>query len=323
MPEPTLFFAWWNLENLFHPVDADHPASKTIPRLTEAQFEKKVANQATIIRKMNDGKGPDLLGVCEVEEEAVLKRVIDALADDDYSIAYHESSDPRGIDVGFIYRKSALTYDKKKSRAYHIVKRRDTRDIFEVAFTLKAVGKELYALGNHWPSRSGGQYESEPFRMMVAENASVAVTRILQEASAQEQPEPAILVLGDFNDEPFNRSIQEYLLGIRDRKRVASKRSKNPYLYNCMWRLLGESNAGTFYYSSGASPWNMLDQVFVSRSLLGGGPLTIDESSVTIFKTPEMQQKNGAPLPFRQVGNKWLEGYSDHFPVVGRVRIGN
>ena len=46
------------------------------------------------------------------------------------------------------------------------MKRQATRDILQVNFMTKAEEKRLVLIGNHWPSRSGGQYESEPYRIV-------------------------------------------------------------------------------------------------------------------------------------------------------------
>ncbi len=72
-----------------------------------------------------------------------------------------------------------------------------------------------------------------------------------------------ILLMGDFNDEPFNRSIQEYMLGSRDPGRV--KGSPLVRLLNLMWPLMQGDDPGTYLYSSN---WNMLDQFLVSKAFI-------------------------------------------------------
>jgi hypothetical protein len=46
---------------------------------TPATQADKVANLASVIDFMFDGTGPDLLDVCEVENEATLQQLVDAV----------------------------------------------------------------------------------------------------------------------------------------------------------------------------------------------------------------------------------------------------
>jgi hypothetical protein len=324
-------FGWWNLENLYDP-DGENFA--TLSASDKARWKgysevypDKLSNIGSVIRKMNGNKGPDLLGVGEIFEETSLKELVETnLSDMGYEIVHHESRDLRGLDLAFLYRKDVLDLKKALTKSHTIMKRVPTRDIFEIHFDVRDGGARLTALGNHWPSRMEGTYETEPFRIMVAEQCSLIAGGMLScDANAK------ILMLGDFNDEPFNRSMQEYLLAIRDRARVvgaksydrgASPTASRPFLYNVTWTSLGLPKAGTFYYSDSPSPWNWFDQVIVSKGLLAAEDVRLDEPSVEVFRPAEMVSRNGAPKPFRRGSNgKWTKGYSDHFPVVGEIVI--
>ena len=105
----TLFIASWNLENLFDTMDDPGkndeeflPGSKK--DWTAERLDKKLSNLAKVIRSMNNNRGPDILGVCEVEHESLLKEMISKyLSNKDYKTAYRESPDFRGIDNGLIF----------------------------------------------------------------------------------------------------------------------------------------------------------------------------------------------------------------------------
>ncbi|GAG02021.1 unnamed protein product, partial [marine sediment metagenome] len=84
------FIAWWNLENLFDvegtpPLDRpEWLASALASELrgwTAEVLAKKIAQLAWVIKQMNAGAGPDLLGVCEVENKNVLLKLVSALGD--------------------------------------------------------------------------------------------------------------------------------------------------------------------------------------------------------------------------------------------------
>jgi hypothetical protein len=315
MSDQFITFAWWNLENLFPP--GKHPEWKG---WGTALFDQKLAHLGRVIRSMTpDRRGPDCLGVCEVADEQVLQALVERhLADLDYRIVHHDSPDLRGIDVAFLYRPALFDLHADLTRAHTIAKRTPTRDIFEVYLTVRTNGAVLVLLGNHWPARSAGVYESEPFRIMAADQCSVIVDELRARNDGVQ-----LLVVGDFNDEPFSRSVQEYLLAVRDKERMLDSRTTRPYLYNCSWRLLlDESAPGTYYRAEEKTPWLLFDQVMVSPGLLRpAGGLRLDEESVTVFRPAWMQQRNGAPKPFRRIEGKLIKGYSDHFPVVGRLAV--
>jgi endonuclease/exonuclease/phosphatase family metal-dependent hydrolase len=342
--------AFWNLENLF-----DTTASEIATDLeftpengwTEAVFNKKVENLASVINMMHDGQGPDLLGVCEIENKGVAQTLMKQVGRPDYKLAHVESPDIRGIDVSLIY--SSKIFQLAAEPVGHLVYQRyPTRDIFEVRLTVIENGAELTVFVNHWPSRKQGQYQSEPHRMTVADYCGRLVEEVLKfsrsdfldlpnaESSLQKliaRWNRNVLVMGDFNDEPFNRSILEYLLASRDYDHVeeqvkASRGRKIPtpkaylqldaYLFNCMWPLLGQPDVGTLYYSGATNSMNLLDHFTVSRGLLcGEAKLRIDLASVRIFTPAVMTSPKKRPVPFDR---KTKKGYSDHFPIEAVIK---
>ena len=309
----TLKIAWYNLENLFEP--SKHPELKK--EWTTEHYKNKVKNLASVISELHDPIGPDLLGICEVQSEKVIKDILNELSNgNEYGIVHHDSPDMRKIDVGFIYRKSVLS--DPKAVAYNVRKRYPTRNILVVTFQVTN-GSILKVIGNHWPSRSSGQYESEPFRIMVAENCACIVNECYQKDA-----ETNIIVMGDFNDEPFNRSIQEYLFAIRNRDRVQARKNSTksrPYLYNLTWSLMDGTTPGTYYFGKNPAGWNMLDQIMVSKGILvGNSGLEVDEKSIKIFR-PKRIKEGSKPKPYRKRKNKWVKGFSDHFPVTASIKI--
>lgn len=311
--------AFWNLENLFDIEKSPRRSEKlerTIGRelgdWDEEVFKKKISQLANIIGGMNDGAGPDLMGVCEVENEYVLERLVDELSNlnRSYKIAHENSKDGRGIDVGYIY--DSKLFSKKGIWSHYVVKRKATRDIVQVNFQTKS-GKLLVAVGNHWPSRSGGQWNSEPYRIIAAETLAYFHDRIRQIHGS----DVAVLAMGDFNDEPFDRSLHTYALSERTRTKVT--RARFAKFLNLMWPVMGEK-IGTHYYNNVP---NVLDQFLVSKGLLtGNAGLQIAPDSAEIFRPPAMVATGAYPRPVRFGRGKSLnvEGYSDHFPITVRLR---
>ena len=80
-----------------------------------------------------------------------------------------------------------------------------TRDILYVNGILD--NDEIHIIVNHWPSRRGGKTRSETKRMKTA-----YLVRQLTDSINLANPEAKILILGDFNDDPIDKSIKEGLL---------------------------------------------------------------------------------------------------------------
>lgn len=311
------YVAFWNLENLFDVNQSPRRTDKLqrtigneLKGWTKKILDKKIKQLASVIKQMNQNKGPDLMGACEIENDFVLERLVNALniPNRNYAIAHHNMSDNRGIDVGFIYDKALLKAEKQFS--HFIVKRYATRDLFQVNFSTK-LGRRLVVIGNHWPSRSAGQYESEPYRIVAAETIAYWHQRIREELGK----DTAVLAMGDFNDEPFNRSLANYALAMRSRTEVT--RARSPKFLNLMWPIMGEGK-GTHYY--GGEP-NFLDQFLASKGLVtGNSKLRVLPEKVEVIKFPGMAAKNGAPVRFGKGQKPNVKGFSDHFPIGVVVR---
>jgi endonuclease/exonuclease/phosphatase family metal-dependent hydrolase len=271
---------------------------------------RKISQLASIVRKMNGGLGPDILGVCEVENEAVLQRLVEALSPlgRDYQVMHHDTSDARAIDVAFVYDASRFTAE---ADFHHVVlKRNNTRDLYQVDFRT-SLGRQLVVIGNHWPARSGGRWDSQPYRIIAAETLSYWLARI-QEIHGRNAN---ILVMGDLNDEPWDRAVSDYALSTVSRAKVSHARS--PMLWNLMWKAAGEG-IGTHYFDNFP---NLLDQFLVTRGLgRKEGEIRVEPDSAEVLRFPEMVATGvyGVPRRFGRPSKPKTfdrDGYSDHFPI--------
>lgn len=308
--------AFWNVENLFdvdnspeRPQWLQKTLANELEGWDEAVLQRKIGQLAHIIRQMNNGRGPDILGVCEIENENVLHDLVNAIGIPNrrYEVAHADTGDKRGIDVAFLLDSERI--EKGEQFSYEVLKRTATRDIFQVNVRLRESGNELIVIGNHWPSRRGGQYESEPYRILAGETLAYWHQRIREEKGAN----AAVLAMGDFNDEPYSRSLTNYALSTYQRRKVLNAQS--PRFYNLMWPLLG-ARRGTHFYNNFA---NMLDQFLASRGLIRrGAALSVDEGSVRIETFTEMVASGDYPAPVRfgrPSSGYDPDGFSDHFPI--------
>ncbi len=312
------FIAFWNMENLFdvnnsvyRPAYLQEILASELEGWDADVLEKKLKQLANIICAMHEGKGPDILGIAEVENIIVLKKLVQMLdlPHRDYTIAHVDSADGRGIDVAFIF--DSYKYKAGLQFHYFVQKRTATRDIFQLNLR---TGQEhdLVLICNHWPSRERNIEHSAPYRMMVGETLAYYHKRIVEEMGE----DTAIVVMGDFNDEPFDRSIWEYALATRERQKLLNAKSVD-YFYNLMWSLLGQKQASYYF---GSQPL-VLDQFWVSKAIIKtGGIFNVREEEVVIFKPEAMVMKGNYPRPRRfgrpsQGSNYDETGYSDHFPI--------
>ena len=163
----------------------------------------------------------------------------------------------------------------------------------------------IYLIVHHWPSRSGGQATSEPKRIAAGE-----LNRQTVDSIRAINPNAKIINMGDFNDDPVNKSVQDILGAVGDRDEV----NENSILYNPMMSFY-KRGIGTSCYRD---KWNVLDQVHVSPSLLEESDVSWYFSKAGIYNPSYLYNKKARykGYPFRSfAGGKFTGGYSDHFPV--------
>ena len=317
------FISWWNLENLLH--HRDYPQrpewlqknlKRSLLNWTEDLLFQKIKNQTTFLQTLNKDRGPDILGVCEVENIAVLTLFTESLnallPHRNYQSVLYEMDDKRGIDLGLIYDtnryRPILNEDQQpKIFNYRLTKRNPTRDILHIE--LETIdGTHFVLLLNHWSSRIPDIYQSEPYRIIAGETLGYWVMRIHQELGKH----IPILVMGDFNDEPHDRSLVEFALSSDTQLRVTNAR--NHRLYNLMWELKGQRK-GTYHFNSETV---LIDQFLASKALIKkNSPFKIKENSVRIEGIKQITKgRYNVPTAFKKSKGKFnSKGFSDHLPI--------
>lgn len=313
------YVAWWNLENLFDSENSPRRTDKVkraiqkdIKGWTPKLCDRKIAQLASVIAQMNGGAGPDLLGVCEVENRYVLDQLaneVSVLLDGrKYNIVHADTKDARGIDVAFLFDKRLLKAPKDQVFFHVVMRRHATREILQVNFTTHS-GRTWTVFGNHWPSRSGGQYESAGYRHIAGETLGYFHQRALSEHGNN----TPVLAMGDFNDEPFDISLATHALSTRQRSKVVG--ADNPRFWNLMWPVIGIPD-GTYYFNDEPT---LLDQFLVNKNMANqDSPIRAEVDTVEVLRFPGAYStgKYRSPKPFGGMGNRVDEnGYSDHFPI--------
>lgn len=305
--------AFYNLENLFDTErdnriqDEDFTPSGKY-NWTEDKYRKKLNNLAYAINQLGkdqSSSGFAILGVAEVENRKVMQDLISTgdLAKKNYKIVHQDSPDIRGIDVGLIYNPEVFTVTSYKVYPFAMPgnTKTKTRDILVVSGTL--AGEPLCVLVNHWPSRRGES--SEPLRERAGE-----ICKHIADSIYKRNPETGIIIMGDMNDDPQDRSTSIALAAKRNQEEV-----KSGGLFNTMWRV-HDKGIGSLRYKG---KWNLFDQIIISESLLKKGKSKLNYKQAYVFNKNFLIQQSGnyKGYPLRTFsGNTFLNGYSDHFPTL-------
>lgn len=310
---------FYNLENFFDTVhqegknDIDF-TPKGVRAYNSETYWKKVHNLASVIKDLGTDVSPDgpaVMGLSELENRSVLHDLVNdpQVKARNYQIVHYESPDVRGIDVGLIYNPKYFAVDTSfpmtvslPSGSHNGVSA--TRDVLLVKGKLK--GETFYFFVNHWPSRLGGEAASAPSRAIAA-----GVGRRAMDSILKTDPKANMILMGDLNDNPDNKSLTKVLRANGDIKDTDPGTLYNP------WLAYFSNGVGTLAYQDA---WSLFDQIVLSRNI-------IDKTDPTahfffykakIFHRKDMIQESGRykGYPKRTYDfDRFADGYSDHFPT--------
>jgi predicted extracellular nuclease len=300
------YTAFWNVENLFDleddpAVELDEDFTPQSPkRWTKDRLEIKLTNLSNVISRMNDGRGPDALGLCEVENRKVVEMLVAKLSPlgRRYEIVHQDSPSDRGIDCALIYDASIFTLSNAK---FHFVDAEKTRDIVEAR--LRHDGADMFVFVNHWPSRNNDEWQR-------VKAATVLRTRLDEILAAD--PHADFVLVGDFNDEPDNVSLKDHL-------RSAGTKDNLPAgaLFDTTAPMRAE-NKGTFVWNDA---WELIDHIIISPGLLDTADFQWKQGSSHRLEFPELFFQSRRPGAIARPNQSYSRddfhgsGHSDHLPV--------
>lgn len=308
--------AFYNLENLFYPEDDSLTREEEFTPQGNRywswyKYRQKSARMAKAILSIGEWEAPSVVGLAEVENRQVLRDMVEGpvLRKIPYEIVHFESPDRRGIDVAALYRSDQLRLVQAKAFALIYPPDPDFRSRDMLFLRLRGIGDSLSfcLLYCHWPSRYGGQAQSEPKRIAAAIRA-----RRIYDSLRREEPNLAFLMLGDFNDEWHNQSLRETLQAKPPTEQEPETQGE---LINMMAAL--DPNRGSHRYRG---VWSYLDQIIVSENLLAPpGNWSVQPSTAQVVRHPfllESDPKYPGEKPFRTfIGFRYHGGFSDHLPI--------
>lgn len=304
---------FYNVENLFDTEDDPLTQDEAFTPFgekewTEERYQKKLHDLSAALEAISPSTLPSFIGLAEVENF----KVVDALSKtgklktEGYQIIHGESPDTRGIDNALLYNPNYF------SKIAHEFIRVDfpwdsdikTRDILH-AWGFNIAGEEIHIYVNHWPSRRDGESVTEKKRLRTADELKKSLNSV-----RQLNPEAKIIVMGDFNDLPSSRSIEE----ITDAKSIQEKGMM--------------INLAIFEHRKGKGSlvhegvWYMFDQLMISPNFLDQGQkgwyLHKKQDKAKSFYDEMLlyTDRNGNKIPNKTYGgDRYYGGYSDHLPV--------
>jgi len=299
--------AFYNIENLFDTKDDEHTNDDAFlpdadKRWTNKRYRKKLRKLGRVISQIGEDdvdSPPAIVGLAEVENKQVVQDLIASkfLKHYKYDIVHFDSSDERGIDVALIYDKTVFKVSHSEPFSVYLEKEdgsRDfTRDVLLVTGRLN--DEQVHIIVNHWSSRRLGAEESEYKRIAAAETVN-RITEILK----TNYDNPKIMVMGDFNDDPSDKSIK-----------LMEEKSQ---LYN-PFKTINLQRKGSLNHDF---EWHLFDQILISTNFFDATSTRLNLSEADIFNSKFLTQYHGKfkGQPFRTyVGKRYKGGYSDHFPV--------
>lgn len=308
---------FYNLENLF---DTCHDEGKNdydfLPdgsyKWNGLKYSRKLHNMAYALADLGTDKLPigcAVIGVSEVENSNALDDLVaqPELAARGYKYVHIEGPDRRGVDCAMLYNPALFTLRDAILVPYVPELEKDstfkTRGFLTVSGIL--ADEPVTIIVCHWPSRFSGSFYRETAGKQV---------KVIKDSIMKADPNNKVIVMGDMNDDPQNRSMSE-MLGARGKIKDVKKGD----MFNPWWKVL-DSGTGTLSYQGS---WNLFDQIVLSHNLIDTKE-TKDYRKLTYY-TCQIQRRDyllqsegqykGTPKR-TTAGGVWLDGYSDHLPTV-------
>ncbi len=325
--------AFYNFENLFDTIndpntfDEDWTPNGS-QHWTYDKYAMKLENLSRVLFEIGSSENPDaptFIGGCEIENRGVLEDLIQQpkLVDKEYGIIHFDSPDKRGIDVALLYRKKYFqptTYTNIPLYVYQgeskskLEKGENTDDVLEVSLKNKRVytrdqllvtgfleGEEIHLIVNHWPSRSGGEQRSSPFR-----EAAGQLNKKIIDSLQQINPNAKVITMGDLNDGPYNSSVKIALGAKAKKAEVPQFGIYNPF------EEMQKKGMGTIAHRDA---WDIFDQIMVSESLLKSDYSSWQFWKAGIYNKSFLVQTSGQFKGYPLRHSVTEIGFSDHFPV--------
>ncbi|KDN55238.1 endonuclease/exonuclease/phosphatase family protein [Flavobacterium seoulense] len=326
--------AFYNFENLFDTINNpntndDEWTPQGAQRWTSKKYQQKLENLTRVlteIGKPENSNSPTFIGCSEIENRGVLEDLIQQpkMALQDYGIIHFDSPDKRGIDVALLYQNKyfqpisyaniPLRIYKKETQNHELVTAsEDDDEVFQSNFDNRVFtrdqllvtgfleGEEIHIIVNHWPSRSGGEKKSSPYR-----EAAGLLNRKIIDSLQKINSNAKVITMGDLNDGPFDKSIKKSLGAKGNKQEVPEFGIYNPF------EEMAKKGLGTIAFRDS---WDIFDQIMVTQSLIKNDFSSYQYWKSGIYNKSYLIQTSGQYKGYPKRHSAIEVGFSDHFPV--------
>lgn len=270
---------------------------------TDAKLEEKLTRLADVIGQINDGRGPDILLLDEVENRHAVEMLNARLGKSAYQTrVLLEGWDERGIDTAVLSRLPQwdkpilhkVPYQNENGDSSD--KTGKTRGILEVRLLLPD-GQKASVFAVHFPSGGGPGY----LRRQAADYLAV----LKQQLPSDVLP----IVGGDFNINAGEEKEHGYIAN-----NLASTWNVS--------HLIGCSDCKGSYYYHTLRQWSFFDIFLFPMEMTEDGfnGWKVDPASIRLAHQSRYQvNKWGSPARFED--GKYAEGVSDHWPLYAEIYL--
>ena len=302
-----LFVLFYNVENLFDTINNELTEDDSFLPTSDKKYDskkyqhklKQIGRVIDSIKFFNNNKLPDIIGLWEVENMRVIKKLLEepAFENQKFKIIHKDSPDKRGIDCALLINNNLEIIEKDFIKILNPDSKKPTRDIVYAKLKYNEIIFNIFV--NHWPSRWGGQEETNYKRVFAAKVLKnyIDINTLKNELT---------IIMGDFNDYPNNESLSI----------LTSEK-----FFNLM-NTENISGSGSYNYKG---DWNWLDQIILSNNFKSTNFEILSAGSFQ--KDFMMYESNNIKLKSRFFpsrtfgGNFWYGGFSDHLPIYLRFKI--
>jgi hypothetical protein len=326
--------AFYNFENLFDTINDprtndDEWTPQGAQRWTSKKYQQKLQNLTRVlteIGKPENANAPTLIACSEIENRGVLEDLVrqPQMALQNYGIIHFDSPDKRGIDVALLFQNKYFSptsftniplyiYKKEVQNQELVSTSEDDDEVVQNSYDNRVFtrdqllitgfleGEEINIIVNHWPSRSGGEKKSSPFR-----EAAGMLNRKIIDSLQKINPNAKVITMGDLNDGPFNNSIKKILGAKGQKQEVPEFGIYNPF------EEMAKKGLGTIAFRDS---WDIFDQIMVTQSLIKSDFSTYQYWKAGIFNKSYLIQNSGQYKGYPKRHSATEVGFSDHFPV--------
>ena len=280
----------YNVENLF---DCQHDSLKNdssflpdgMHHWSYYRYQNKIDRIAKVVVNIGGWESVPLVGLCEVENNHCLEDLCYRLKRFSYRYVHYESPDERGVDVALLYDSTQVKILNSKPLPVNLQGDK-TRDVLYACCQLNK-DDTVHVMVCHLPSKLGGSGATQWKRDMAKRVIQQQIDSLLAFSSTAN-----IVVMGDMNSE-----ATDDLQGLKNLMIEVEKTGKGTHKYHGIW--------------------SCLDQFYVSSHLL-------EQAEVSVFSPEWLLEEDTKYLDYQPkrtyVGYRYHDGYSDHLPIVLRLK---